>query len=235
MGGIPEGTHSPTTFHQQDSEIGVLEVHHPVRTHKRLYKRTPYQKDSGIGIQETNMTNLNQVRNSSQVKPITTTPLIKDVTKPKTRLFHNSTTEKVEMEIIPTETDLEFLLVNSCAINVIKVQTIVENFIRDKKHTSIFCLTETKIDSHDFEPRGIKMFSIHRTKKEKKGGGLAIGYDKDADIKLEQIKIKNNDILALEGTILNTKIRIILCYFDNTKLKSGTDFNRNRRLQNEVE
>merc|ERR1711874_294875 len=77
-----------------------------------------------------------------------------------------------------------------------------KNFIRDKKHTSIFCLTETKVDSHDFEPRGIKMFSKHRTKKEKKGGGLAIGYDKDADIKLEQIKIKNNDILALEGTIL---------------------------------
>ena len=94
------------------------------------------------------------------------------------------------MEIIPTDTDLEFLLVNSCAINVIKVQTIVENFIRDKKHTSIFCLTETKVDSHDFEPSGIKMFSIHRTKKEKKGGGLAIGYDKDADIKLEQMKIK---------------------------------------------
>merc|ERR1711874_635935 len=107
----------------------------------------------------------NHVNNSSQLKPITTTPLIKDVIKPKTKLFHNPVTEKVKMEIIPTKTDLEFLLVNSCAINVIKVQTIVENLIRDKKHTSIFCLTETKVDSHDFEPRGIKMFSIHRGKK----------------------------------------------------------------------
>merc|ERR1711874_512212 len=70
---------------------------------------------------------------------------------------------------------------------------------------------------------------------EKKGGGLAIGYDKDADIKLEQIKIKNNDILALEGTIFNTKFRIVLCYFDSTKLKSGKDYNRNRKLQKEVE
>ena len=95
----------------------------------------------------------------------------------------------------------------------------MENFIREKEHISIFCLTETKVDSHDFEPRGIKMFSKHRIKKEKKGGGLAIGHDKEADIKLEEIKIKNNDILALEGTILNTKFRIILCYFDSTKLK----------------
>ena len=99
-------------------------------------------------------------------------------------------------------------LINSCKIDAIKVQTIVEGFIRGKKHTSIFCLTETIVDSHDFEPRGIKMFSRHRTKKDKKGGGLAIGYDKDADIKLEQMNIKNTDILALEGTIFNTKLEL---------------------------
>ena len=49
------------------------------------------------------------------------------------------------------------------------------------------------------------------------------------------MKVKNKDILAIEGTILNTKIRIILCYFDSTKLKSGTDFNRNRRMQKNIE
>merc|ERR1711874_790547 len=38
-----------------------------------------------------------------------------------------------------------------------------------------------------------------------------------------------------EGTIRNTKIRIILSYFDSTKLKSGKDFNSNRRLQKEIE
>merc|ERR1711874_718770 len=151
------------------------------------------------------------------------------------RLFHGVTTEKVDIEIIPTETNLEFLLVNSCAINVIKVQTIVENFIRDKKHISIFCLTETKVDSHDFEPRGIRMFSSHRGKKDKKGGGLAIGFDKEANIKLEKMMIKNKDILALEGTIMDTKFRIILCYFDSTKLMKGKDYERKRKLQKEME
>ena len=133
------------------------------------------------------------------------------------------------MEIIPINADLEFLLVNSCTIDVPKVQTIVENFIRDKKHTSIFCLTETKVDSHDFQPRGIKIFSKHRSKRnEKKGGGLALGFDKEANIKLEEINIKSNDILALEGTIMNTKFRIVLCYFDSTKLLRGKDYDRNR-------
>ena len=64
---------------------------------------------------------------------------------------------------------------------------------------------------------------------------MAIGYRNDVGIKLEEIVIKNKDVLALEGTILNIKIRIILCYFDSTKLKSGTDFYRNRRLQKDIE
>ena len=96
-------------------------------------------------------------------------------------------------------------------------------------------MTETKVDSHDFEPKGIKIFSKHRIKRDKKGGGLTIGYKKDNRIKLEEITVKNRDILALEGTIMNTKIRIILSYFDSTKLKTGIDFNRNRRIQKDIE
>ena len=85
-------------------------------------------------------------------------------------------------------------------------------------------MTETKVDSHDYEPKGVKIFSKHRTKKDKKGGGLAIGFKKDNSIKLEEIKVKNKDILALEGTIRNIKIRLILCYFDSTKLKKELIF-----------
>ena len=69
----------------------------------------------------------------------------------------------------------------------------------------------------------------------KKGGGLALGFDEEANIKLEEINIKSNDILALEGTIMNTKFRIVLCYFDSTKLLRGKDYERNRNLQKEIE
>jgi len=65
--------------------------------------------------------------------------------------------------------NLEVLLLNSLVINTTKIQTVVENFIRNKEYSSIFCLTETKVDSLDFEPQGIKMFSKHRNRKEKKG------------------------------------------------------------------
>merc|ERR1711874_112873 len=37
------------------------------------------------------------------------------------------------------------------------------------------------------------------------------------------------------GTVRNTKIRIILSYFDSKKLKSGVDFNRNGKIQKEIE
>ena len=54
-------------------------------------------------------------------------------------------------------------------------------------------------------------------------------------MKLEEIETKSNDILALEGKINNTKCRIVLCYFDCTKLLHGRDYIKNRNLQKQVE
>ena len=119
---------------------------------------------------------------------------------------------------VPAEADLEVLLVNTCKIDAVKIQTIVEDFIKNRKYVSIFCLTETKVRGHDFSPEGIKMFAKHRTRRgEKKGGGLAIGFIEEANVKVEEIEVDSNDILAIEGKILGLKFRIILCYFDCTK------------------
>ena len=49
------------------------------------------------------------------------------------------------------------------------------------------------------------------------------------------MQIKNKDILALEGTIRDSKFRIVLCYFDSTKLLNGKDYERNRTMQKEIE
>ena len=105
---------------------------------------------------------------------------------------------ELEVQIIPENTDLEILLVNSCKIDAIKVQTIVEEFIRGKEYTTIFCLTETKVQGHDFQPDGIKIMSKQRSRKnEKKGGGLALGFAEKDNVKLEEIEVKSNDILAV--------------------------------------
>ena len=58
--------------------------------------------------------------------------------------------------------NMEMLLINSLKIDALKIQTVIENFIKDKDHTCIFCLTETKVDSLDFDPQGIKLFTKHR-------------------------------------------------------------------------
>ena len=52
------------------------------------------------------------------------------------------------------------------------------------------------------------MYTKHRTK-EKKVGGLAIGHLINDNIKLEEMKTKNNNILVLEGTIHYEKMRSI--------------------------
>merc|ERR1711874_870614 len=104
-------------------------------------------------------------------------------------------------DMVPEGTDLEILLINSCKINAVKVQEIVESFIKGKDHTVMFCMTETKVDSLDFDPTGITLFSVHRKRKEKKGGSLTIGFEEKAEISLKEIKTKSSD-----------KFRMILCY-----------------------
>ena len=54
-------------------------------------------------------------------------------------------------------------------------------------------------------------------------------------MKLEEIEVKSNDILAVEGMINNIKIRMVLCYFDCTKQLTGKDFRRNRSIQSQME
>ena len=54
-----------------------------------------------------------------------------------------------------------------------KVQTIINEFMTDKKHNTIFCMTETKVKGHNFQPVGIKMFVKHRGGGDKKGGGIS--------------------------------------------------------------
>ena len=140
--------------------------------HGKNHKVNSNSKNSGKGILEDTHI-LTQPQQDSE-KGIQggdkhTTPSIKEVPIPRKKLFHDPE-EELRIEVIPVETDLEFLLVNSCTVDAIKIQTIVEDFIRGKEHTTIFCLTETKVDSHDFQPRGIKIFSRHRRKRNEKKG-----------------------------------------------------------------
>ena len=68
----------------------------------------------------------------------------------------------------------------------------------------------------------------------KKGGGLALGYEEKANIKMEELETGSIDILGMEGKINSKKCRIILCYFDCTKQLNGKDYNRNRLIQTKV-
>ena len=130
--------------------------------------------------------------------------------------------------------NLEILLINTLIISAVKVQTVINQFMVDKPYTSIFCFTETKVDSLNFKPVGIKVFSKHRKKKEKKGGGLMIGYI-DKKTKLEELKVDHSDVLALEGTMRGSKMRIILKYMDCSKNKTGKEYEENRKIQKIIE
>ena len=131
--------------------------------------------------------------------------------------------------------NLEILLLNTLKITALKVQTVINKFMWNKPYTSIFCFTETKVDCINFIPVGLKMITKQRKKKEKKGGGLAIGYINDGKTKLEEIKVDHSDILVVEGTTRGNKIRIILTYMGCSKNKTGKEYEENRKIQKIIE
>ena len=61
------------------------------------------------------------------------------------------------------EIDLEIMLINSLQINAGKIQEIVDSFLIEKEYTSIFCLTETKVDYVDFVPIGLTTYDRQRS------------------------------------------------------------------------
>merc|ERR1712002_438593 len=101
--------------------------------------------------------------------------------------------------------------------------------MQGKDHRSIFCFTETKCNCIDFNPIGLNVFTKHRRPREKKGGGLMIGFKDDKKTMMEEIKTESNDVLALEGSVRGSKMRIILVYMDSGKKKSGTNYIRNKK------
>ena len=139
---------------------------------------------------------------------------------------------------IPAEVgkiDLEIMLINIRIINADKVQQIVEGFLTKRKYVSIFCLTETQVKSIGFKTQGIKMHTKERKDGEKKGGGLAIGYIENKMIELVEKDTGSNDVMVLEGLIYGENIRIILTYMDCSKMKSGKNYEHNRKLQKIIE
>merc|ERR1712002_1245768 len=62
-----------------------------------------------------------------------------------------------------------------------------------------------------------------------------IGFKDDKKTIMEEIKTTSNDILALEGTVREYKMRIILAYMDSDKKKSGKNYVRNRNIQQQIE
>ena len=117
------------------------------------------------------------------------------------------------------EIDLELLLVNSLKINAGKVQEVIDEFLLGKTYISIFCFTETKVDCVNFVPRGLTTFDKQRTPKrgKPKGGGLMIGFIEDKKFRMEEVETRSEDIIIIEGTIYNEKLKIVLAYFNCNK------------------
>ena len=95
---------------------------------------------------------------------------------------------------------------------------------------------EYKVDCIDFKPIGLKLFTKQRIPGDAiKGGGLAIGFIENEKIMMEEVNTNSRDIMILDGTIFNEKVRIILVYFNCSKELEGRNCRANSEIQREVE
>ena len=78
--------------------------------------------------------------------------------KVDTRYRDRNLENKINLDI--GKMNLEILLMNTLMIIVWKVQTVIDQFMRNKPYTSIFCFTETKVD-RKFHPSRHKNY--HQT------------------------------------------------------------------------
>ena len=101
-------------------------------------------------------------------------------------LSYRERNEKFKINEDLEEMNLQVLLMNTQTISATKVQAVVEEFMQGKTHTNIFCFTEIKVNSIDFKPVGLKIFTKHRRAREKKGGGLIIGFKDDKKTLMEE-------------------------------------------------
>ena len=52
---------------------------------------------------------------------------------------------------------------------------------------------------------------------------------------MEEVETRSEDILIIEGTIHNEKVKIVLAYFNCNKELSGARYKENREMQKEIE
>ena len=135
-----------------------------------------------------------------------------------------------KINIYPT---VKIKLLNSQGFDEAKYQELESKYLIDKvlhdmKEYNLICLTETqerveKVKKNDAVFRHLIMRQID----DKKGGGLKVFGRVDSRVRLDMVqRVKSRDVLALEGVIFGLQLRLILVYFDCTKITSGDGYKR---------
>ena len=175
-GGNPE---HPVQFSRINSNnnLSLHSIYGEARPNEQGIHREVDQLIQNLDINNHNLTDQHPIgtpdRQIVSSRTGDSTPKRSKVKFTKRKLFDNLQTAEGNKDIVPLDTDLEILLINSCQINAMKVQTIINEFMTERNYSTIFCMTETKVKGHDFQPIGIKLFSKHRGNRDKKRGGTS--------------------------------------------------------------
>ena len=119
------GKNKPKQRSKSDQYVQNLDKgkpNHYNHTFRNVYKHKEQKIPMQYSKPQINLQNNNKQQNKKKNKKENNTPAREKIPRPRKKLFHNPEEDKTDMEVIPVDTDLEILLVNSWKVDAPKIQ-----------------------------------------------------------------------------------------------------------------
>ena len=131
--------------------------------------------------------------------------------------------------------EVKIQLINVNGLTRDKFVDLMEMSFRGERNYNVLCMVETHLRHEKFpiDVNNLHNFNAMREEGDKKGGGLKILMEKTKKVEVVKKESKSSEILEIEGTLFDNKMKIILVYFDVNKDKDA--IKKNDEIRKEIE
>ena len=131
--------------------------------------------------------------------------------------------------------EVKIQLINVNGLTRDKFVELMELSFEGERNYNILCMVEThlKYEKFPIDMNKLHNFNTMREDGDKKGGGLKILMEKTKKVEVAKNESKSTEILEIEGTLFDNKMKIILVYFDVNNNKDA--IKKNDEIRKEIE
>ena len=121
-----------------------------------------------------------------------------------------------------------FRMINVDGLTSGKMDEINEEFFKKNPYYNIVCITETHQTCNDININD-KLMCYTKMREgfenERLGGGLMILMRENPKVDMEEVKVKSEEVMIIEGKCFGLDIKVVLVYFDVRRTPEGRENN----------